>query len=108
MGHVAAEPGSILIVRTQPVCGEEPPLCQGRVETRRGVAFAQDEAVTLRPVRPLGVHPQDLSIEYGKEVGDRKDGTNVGTASAMGHVEGVGPNPGGEGGEFGYVHGLIR
>src|SRR5215467_5886289 len=58
-------------------------LCQHCRQCRIGMPLGQHEAITIRPVRLLRSHVQDVEIQRGQEVRGRYRATHVTTPRGM-------------------------
>ena len=74
-------------LRREFALGEETLVCQQRVEGEAAVAFAQDTAVPLRPVRLLRPDPQDVVVKDPEDFDQRQGGPNMATTATLERVD---------------------
>ena len=60
---------------------------EGGVQRRRGVPLAEDEAVALRVVRPIGVDAEDPEVERSQDVQRRELAADVAQAGLVDHAQ---------------------
>jgi hypothetical protein len=73
---------------------EEAPRCQSGVEGAGAVAFGEDKAVALRPLRLSRIEVKNAAqVEDGKNVGRRKIASGMTELCMMRHGHGAEANP---------------
>ena len=72
---------------------KEPALGQRRVQRRRRVALAEDEAVAIRIARRLGLQPQDVEIQHREDVRAREVAARMPHARLVHHAQAGAPDP---------------
>ncbi|GAF26010.1 streptogramin lyase [Moorella thermoacetica Y72] len=77
----------------QLIHGKEAPFRQGGVKNRGRVALGKNEAVPLRPVRPLRVQAHDLKIKGCHDLHRRQGPAGVAGAGRTNHPDDVPANP---------------
>ena len=85
--RVAEELPPVLVESGQPFFRKESPHRQDRVQSRAGMALAQDEAVPLGPIGAQGIDAKDFPVEGGQEVGHRQRPSHVRAARLVDHPD---------------------
>src|SRR5437867_2441225 len=89
MGDVTGQDRTILIELSQPLDWEKAEFCKDGIKASAPMALAQNEAVSLRPLRMTGIHSQHAPIEHSQQVGHGKRSADMGALGAMSHAEDV-------------------
>ena len=71
-GHVARELCPVCAIAIEPARGEKAAFGKRGIEDRRCVTFAQNKAVSIRPIRVFAGYPQEAPVEYSQHIGNRK------------------------------------
>ena len=59
------------------------------------MALAEDETVSIFPVRSLGVDAQDFTVEYGQQIGHGQTGADMRRLRLVDHAQRVRSNAAG-------------
>src|SRR5688572_13245050 len=93
---MSAEHRAVLVVPLEVLDREESAFRQRRVHRGPGVAFAENESVSLRPTGRARVDAHDGTVEHREDVRDRQRRTDMRASAATGHLQGVQPDASGE------------
>src|SRR5262249_36416656 len=71
-------------------------LGQHNIKRSAGMTFAQNESVSIGPVRTLGIHSKNPHVKYGQQLPHGKSRAYMRTASPINHAHGLHTNVPGE------------